>query len=216
MKRIFLIRHGESEGNADKTVYSKKPDYAVLLTEKGKQQAKEVGDKFESLGLNSVHIFYSPFFRTRQTMDIATKKMRPFCKIEDARIREQEWTGELRGFDLQREKDRIDYGIYYYRYPGGESCADVELRVASFFESIKNFDDDILIFTHGMTMRVMAKYLLQASVEGFQTWGNPKNGEVWGFEDSYVGKYGGLVKGGNMIYGKINSKYKNPYEYPRT
>ena len=37
-KRIILIRHAESEGNVDETVYQRKPDHRIELTEKGKQQ----------------------------------------------------------------------------------------------------------------------------------------------------------------------------------
>ena len=39
-RRIILIRHGESEGNVDSTVYSRTPDHAVELTSKGIKQAR--------------------------------------------------------------------------------------------------------------------------------------------------------------------------------
>ena len=42
-KRIILIRHGESEGNVNKRIYNQKPDYALLLTDKGKQLAAAAG-----------------------------------------------------------------------------------------------------------------------------------------------------------------------------
>ena len=48
-KRIILIRHGESEGNVDRAIYNVKPDYALELTEKGKQQARDVGKKLADL-----------------------------------------------------------------------------------------------------------------------------------------------------------------------
>ena len=34
-QRIILIRHGESEGNINKEIYTQKPDYALYLTNKG-------------------------------------------------------------------------------------------------------------------------------------------------------------------------------------
>ena len=38
-ENIFIVRHGESEGNVDKTIYERKPDYAITLTSTGKNQA---------------------------------------------------------------------------------------------------------------------------------------------------------------------------------
>jgi broad specificity phosphatase PhoE len=48
-KRIILIRHGESEGNSDPSIYEKKPDYALELSERGLEQAKEAGKKLKDL-----------------------------------------------------------------------------------------------------------------------------------------------------------------------
>lgn len=41
MENIWLIRHGESLGNVDKTVYRKMGDQDVPLTERGHEQARE-------------------------------------------------------------------------------------------------------------------------------------------------------------------------------
>lgn len=38
-RRIVLVRHGESMGNADDTVYEREPDHALALTEKRRHQA---------------------------------------------------------------------------------------------------------------------------------------------------------------------------------
>jgi broad specificity phosphatase PhoE len=46
-RNIILIRHGQSEANVDKTIYKTKPDYAMELTELGKQQALEAGLKIK-------------------------------------------------------------------------------------------------------------------------------------------------------------------------
>jgi hypothetical protein len=41
-KRIFVIRHGESEGNIDKSLFQTKPDNQHSLTENGVEQARQV------------------------------------------------------------------------------------------------------------------------------------------------------------------------------
>jgi broad specificity phosphatase PhoE len=38
-QRIIWIRHGESQGNTDKSLYETVPDNKIELTEKGIQQA---------------------------------------------------------------------------------------------------------------------------------------------------------------------------------
>ena len=42
---IYLIRHGESEGNVDNSVYTHTPDWKINLTKKGEEQATEAGIK---------------------------------------------------------------------------------------------------------------------------------------------------------------------------
>ncbi|CAJ1937910.1 unnamed protein product [Cylindrotheca closterium] len=46
---IILVRHGESEGNADHTLYRTKPDNLVELTQKGIKQAREAGKRVENI-----------------------------------------------------------------------------------------------------------------------------------------------------------------------
>ena len=113
-KLIILLRHGESEANADNTLWRTKPDNIINLTEKGIQQAKEAGLRIENLfqsyddddntngnnnnidinnirTINRVQIYVSPFERTLQT----TWAARPFFKhrvvetLLESRIREQ-------------------------------------------------------------------------------------------------------------------------------
>lgn len=69
---IILVRHGESEGNADHTLYRTKPDNLVNLTEFGRQEAVGAGKRIEEIfqvrgNVNRVHLVVSPFERTLQT-----------------------------------------------------------------------------------------------------------------------------------------------------
>ncbi|NTU51220.1 MAG: phosphoglycerate mutase family protein, partial [Candidatus Aminicenantes bacterium] len=42
-KRIILVRHGNSEGNADRERYAIIPDHSLNLTPEGEQQALNAG-----------------------------------------------------------------------------------------------------------------------------------------------------------------------------
>lgn len=67
-KRIILIRHGESEGNADKRRLEVIPDYVHGLTAKGVEQADAAANKIHKIiGNETVHAYVTPWHRTRQT-----------------------------------------------------------------------------------------------------------------------------------------------------
>src|SRR6478609_5739123 len=163
-KRIILIRHGESEGNIDKTIYNQKPDYALLLTEKGKQQAAAAGIALKELVKDEKLCFYvSPLFRTRQTYQQIIKAFPKdnYYYREEPRLREQEW-GHLRSLEEcnEVEKLRDAYGTFYFRIPDGESAADVYDRVSDFFNTLfrdftkEHFPQNAVMITHGITIRL--------------------------------------------------------------
>ena len=67
-RRIVLVRHGESEGNADDSVYEREPDHALRLTRNGREQAAAVGERLRELfGDETISAYVSPYRRTLQT-----------------------------------------------------------------------------------------------------------------------------------------------------
>lgn len=46
-RRIILVRHGESEGNVDESVYTRVPDPKIGLTNRGKVQAEQCGERIK-------------------------------------------------------------------------------------------------------------------------------------------------------------------------
>lgn len=183
-KNIVLIRHGESVGNVDKEIYKTIPDYALQLTDKGKQQAIDAGNNIKLLiGSDSVKFYISPFWRTRQTYEGLAKSFPASVPYEDPRLREQEWHGKLPvdGYMSAYEMERDSYGHFYYRFDGGESCADVFDRISSFLDTMfRDFDkatypETAIIVTHGMTLRVFLMRFLHLSVEEFEMLHNPDN-----------------------------------------
>ena len=198
-KRIILIRHGESEGNVDRIVYGNKPDYALLLTEKGIRQATSAGARLKELvDGESLHFYVSPLFRTRQTfLEIA--KSFPVTQYdwnEEPRLREQEW-GHLRTPEQCRAVDveRDAYGIFYFRIPDGESAADVYDRVSDFFHTLfrdfekPGFPSNAVMITHGMSIRLFIMRWFHYTVEQFELLANPANCAIVSMELQENGKY---------------------------
>lgn len=190
-KNIILVRHGQSEGNVNKEIYRTKPDYALDLTPLGVEQAKTAGQIIRGIvGVNVPQFYVSPFWRTRRTFEnIAlafgnhTQILNNYAFYEDPRLREQEWHGCLPvdGYDTNAETDRDEFGHFYYRFDGGESCADVFDRVSDFMNTLHRdfekpfFPENCVIVTHGMTLRVFLMRWFHMSVETFEELANPKN-----------------------------------------
>ena len=187
-KRIILVRHGESQGNADPNHYKQIPDYALHLTDAGRQQTMQAGREISALiGTERIRSYVSPWCRTRQTADIIAAQLGEGLvkQTEDPRLREQEWEHLRSPEELTAiMKERIDFGPFYYRMPDGESGADVYDRICTFLETLhrdfakQDFPENALIVTHGLTLRIFLMRWCHWSVEYFDRVRNPHNAEV--------------------------------------
>ena len=176
-KRILLVRHGESEANADPVVYSRVPDWQIGLTERGVEQAREAGRHIgELLGGESFGVFVSPYKRTVLTKEAILEWMgrRPVFDYQDPELREQEY-GNMPPEEenaAHRASSRR-FGRFFYRFPDGESCADVYDRMALFLDSLyRRFDrpscpDNILIVSHGTAIKCFLARWYHWGVERF-------------------------------------------------
>ena len=129
------MRHGESEGNCDKTVNRYTPNHLVPLTHNGKMQALQAGEallkflldqRLETAGNDdkarnprSIMFFTSPYLRTRQTCNNIIEGIKNVPGVEydvreDARMREQDFGNfqpELE--EMERIwKERAQYGHF--------------------------------------------------------------------------------------------------------
>lgn len=185
--RITLVRHGESEGNTGVHDYSAVGDHKVVLTERGHRQAEAAGQKLRlTLGgafAGKTLIYRSPYTRTRQTLDGLFRGAgigehpRVF---EDPRLRETE-----HGYTSAADQKhlRAIHGWFYYRYRGGESPADCSDRISSFLESMmrqvqRKNPDNVVIVTHGLSIRCFVMRFLHLTVEQFESLANPDNCDI--------------------------------------
>lgn len=111
VRNIYLVRHGESAGNVDKSVHLTHADHAIPLSPRGVEQAYRAGQALKDyLDLPSlgnflapfkVHrMWVSPYLRTRQTADDIEAGMRaavsssylvPIDRREDIALCEQQF-----------------------------------------------------------------------------------------------------------------------------
>ena len=185
-RRIVLVRHGESEGNADDTVYEREPDHALRLTDDGLRAGGGAGCGCASCSATSGSASTSrPYRRTHETfrafgLDPARVRVR-----EEPRLREQDWGNWQDRDDVRLQKAYRDaYGHFFYRFAQGESGADVYDRVGAFLESLyRSFEapdhpPNVLLVTHGLTMRLFCMRWFHWTVAEFESLSNPGNGEI--------------------------------------
>jgi probable phosphoglycerate mutase len=181
---LWIVRHGQSAGNVASEAAQAANlgmididtrDVDVPLSDLGHEQAGALGRWFAALpeAQKPEIVLSSPYVRARQTA-------RAICEaggvgesgrqpIVDERLREREFgvldrltTSGIR----QRHPDLADHrarlGKFYFRAPGGESWADVILRLRSALDtvSLHHADRRVLIVCHQVVVLCL-RYILE-------------------------------------------------------
>jgi broad specificity phosphatase PhoE len=180
---IWLVRHGESMGNvADAEAQRsgagrlqldiRDPD--VPLSGTGRAQAEALGAWLAALPEEErpTAVLSSPFNRALTTAELAVKELGARVRT-DERLRERDF-GAFDGMtragireQYPDEAGRRDLlGKFYYRPPGGESWADVALRVRSLLatEGLRHDCDRLMIVAHQAVIMVF-RYVLEELTE---------------------------------------------------
>ncbi|KAL4186896.1 hypothetical protein AMTRI_Chr09g36430 [Amborella trichopoda] len=216
-RRIILVRHGQSEGNVDESAYTRIPDPKICLTEKGWRDAEEVGKQIREMILSDgaddwkVYFYVSPYRRTLQTLEglgRAFELHRIAGVREEPRLREQDF-GNFQDREKMRvgKADRLRYGRFFYRFPDGESAADVYDRITGFRETLRSDIDigrfqppgertpnmNLIIVSHGLTLRVFLMRWYKWTVEQFEGLNNFGNGGMLVMQTGFGGRYSLLM-----------------------
>ena len=150
---LVIIRHGESAGNAaageanaagSEAIHIDRRDADVPLSVLGARQARALGPVVRPLLADTrrTRVWSSPYVRARETAAHALGDERAAGIWVDERLRDRELgvldllttRGVESRFPLEAERRRW-LGKFYHRPPGGESWADVALRLRSFSPS---------------------------------------------------------------------------------
>jgi broad specificity phosphatase PhoE len=182
---LILVRHGESEGNVAATdarlagaevidVPARDPD--VNLSGTGQEQAKALGAALGRIAeeLRPDAVISSPYARARQTAEIAVEGAGwPLEVRTDERLRDRELgildrltrLGVEKRFPEELER-REWLGKLYYRPPGGESWADVALRLRSVLAELNNLGTGhrVMLVCHDAVI-LLFRYVLEGMTE---------------------------------------------------
>ncbi len=182
--RLWIVRHGQSAGNvardlADAAGHSMIDiavrDVDVPLSELGHRQAQAIAHWFAALpeAERPEVILSSPYVRARQTAEAVCAAIGGVCgtrgPIVDERLREREFgvfdrltTLGIREKYPDQAEHRALLGKFYHRPPGGESWADVILRLRSALDtvSLHHADRRVLIVCHQVVI-LCFRYILE-------------------------------------------------------
>lgn len=185
---LVLVRHGESMGNvaaaraheADAEVIEVgQRDADVPLSDVGEQQARALGAGIRTLLADDrpTLVWSSNYVRARQTAELSLAAAGAALPVAvDERLRDRELgvldllttKGVEARYPLEAERRRW-LGKFFHRPPGGESWADVVLRVRSFLRDLDDAPDGTraLVVCHDalvLSFRYVCERLLEAEV----------------------------------------------------
>lgn len=187
----FLVRHGQSEGNADPKNYFLKPDEKIALTEKGKIQAADAGRLLSNyIEGPKVLFLVSPFLRTMQTMHHILTQIEKVHKIEktietDELMVERMWTAEFRKHINNKTVPNRSFDFLAKPF-GTESYSECLNRAKTVFlkwSSIKHEYDHSIFVGHGEWIAVFHHFVIDNNLpETFNKTKVPANGQVLVFD----------------------------------
>ncbi|GAA4197074.1 histidine phosphatase family protein [Microbacterium oryzae] len=179
LQRLILIRHGESVGNeaasaaefsGDEVIDLPFRDADTPLSPTGEAQADALGTALRELGVGlEAAVWTSPYRRAMQTsaraLDAADLER---AAMADERLRDRELGildhltshGTLARYPSETER-RAHLGKFFYRPPGGESWADVALRLRSFLAEAQGGSAETgVVFAHEAIIHLL-RYVLE-------------------------------------------------------
>ncbi len=145
---VYLARHGE-------TAWTLSGQHTGLtdlpLADQGKPTARRLGERLQ--GLTFAKVFTSPLQRARQTCELAG-----FGAVAEIDPDLVEWNYGVyegrRGADIRAE--RPNWNLFRDGCPGGETPGQVSARADRVVSRVRAIPGDVLVFTSGHFMRVLA------------------------------------------------------------
>jgi len=160
MKRIYLIRHAESEDNS----FNLESRDDTVLSEKGRQQAEHLSKRFTSIDVDK--IISSSFKRTMQTVEAISAIKNIRVEISDL-FAERKVPSEILGksFDSAELQNvyktlRENYFISEARHSDEETFEDIKIRARKALVYLEeNNAEHIVIACHGMFIVMLISYI---------------------------------------------------------
>src|SRR6516225_7579698 len=145
---VYLARHGETAWSLSGQ-HTGRTD--LPLTERGERNARALGERLR--GLTVARVFTSPLQRAARTCELAG--FGAAAEIDRDLV---EWDyGQYEGRRTEEiHVERPDWQLFRDGGPGGESPQQVGARADRVVERVQNLAGDVLLFSSGHFLRVLA------------------------------------------------------------
>ncbi|MBS4223142.1 histidine phosphatase family protein [Bacillus sp. FJAT-49682] len=163
MKKIYIIRHCEAEGQAAET----------KLTDRGRNQAADLSKFFANKKVD--RIISSPYKRAIHSIQPLANQLNIEIEI-DGQLTERVLS--TKNFPDWFEKLKTTYDDLELKYEGGESSQEAMKRIIEVVEKVFNSENEnTVIVTHGNIMSLLLTYYVKDF--GFEGWRNLSNPDVF-------------------------------------
>jgi broad specificity phosphatase PhoE len=175
LPKLYLVRHGNTAWS-DSGQHTGRTD--LPLNETGQERARKLGGQLS--GLPFARVFTSPLQRASKTCELAGFKNA--AEVDRDLL---EW--DYGHFEGMTTRDVLGqqpgWELFHSGCPGGESPADVAGRADRFIAKVQGMDGDVLAFSSGHIIRMIAaRWLGLAPEAGRFFFCAPASIGVLGFE----------------------------------
>jgi probable phosphoglycerate mutase len=165
---LTFLRHGESEGNQGEILQGQ---INSPLSEKGRQQAHLVAERWLQSGVCFDAVISSPLLRARQTAEIIAETLGYSGAIETDPVWLERSFGALEGktlLELRQIQPPVEYWLAFEPIGGsGESQLDLYLRAAQGLQGlIRRQPGRYLVVSHGALLGKLSFAVMGITPQG--------------------------------------------------
>ena len=178
MGYLYFVRHGQTIWNVENKICGATD---IALTEKGHQQAIELGEEILRQGIKADEILYSPLMRAADTAKHISEITGIPAKVEP-RLIEQNF-GKYESTPRDGKEFQEAKRQFISAYEGGESMLRLAQRIYNLLDEIKEEADrkTYILVAHNGIARVVNSYFYEMTNEEYAAFG-VKNCEIRKYE----------------------------------
>ena len=168
MGYFYFARHGQTVWNVENKICGATD---IALTEKGQEQALELGRKIQEEGIRIDEILCSPLMRAADTARRVSEMTGIPVRVEQ-RLKEQNF-GKYEGTPRDGEEFRKAKTCFATDYDGGESMIRFCQRIYNLLDDIRNDPEEkvYLLVAHNGVARAVQSYFTDMTNEEFAKFG---------------------------------------------
>ena len=204
MKRIIMVRHGQSESNVRKTFTGQ---LNSPLTEVGREQARRMAGYLDQYKIDK--IYASSLDRAVETAEAIAQ--RQDCSVEKCDAIREIYSGMWQGLTFAEIAEKYPQTYEVWRTnigkgtpEGGETCQELFNRVTEFFKHVLETPaETVCLVCHAIPIRMMESYIRYGCVDGAQEIGWVPNASVTVY--TYDGAFQEVERGTCDFLGELST-----------